>query len=194
MQSPRSARPGLVAVWALWTTGMVVQLAPLVLGSGPQFGSMTVLFWLIVVAASLCVVSAGALLALGWRRNAPELGVVAGFFLAGSILPLVHGITSPGVLYGENTATTVSVFLTMPLAAALALPSLFGRTPVGRFILQRWKRWVSGWLVIVVAVASALLIAPNWLPAPRPGSALSVAVALAMIAVTMAFAARHLRR
>ena len=119
--------------------------------------------------------------------------MVAGFFLAGSILPLVHGITSPGVLYGENTATTVSVFLTMPLAAALALPSLFGRTPVGRFILQRWKRWVSGWLVIVVAVASALLIAPNWLPAPRPGSALSVAVALAMIAVTMAFAARHLR-
>lgn len=172
---------------------MLVQLAPLVFGSGPQVGSMTVLFWLVVIAASLCVITSGALLVLGWRRDVPELGVVAGFFFVGSVLPLVHGITTPGVLYGDNAATMLSVFLTIPLASAVALPTLFGRAPLGRFILQRWKVWVTGWISVSLLLATFLLIAPNVLPAPSPSSPVSVGVALVMIAVTMAFAARHLR-
>ena len=193
MQRSPKRRPGLLLVTALWTGGMLVQLSPLIFGSGPQVGSMTVLFWLVVTAASLCFISSGALLALGWRRDVPELGVVAAFFFTGSLLPLVHGITTPGVLYGDNSATMLSIFATIPLASAVALPTLFGRTPTGRFVLQRWKIWVTGWLGIALLFAALLLTAPNLLPAPNPASPLSIAVALVMIAVTIAFAARHLR-
>lgn len=154
---------------------------------------MMVLFWLIVIAASLCVITSTALLTLGWRRNVPELGVVAGFFLSGSLLPLVHGITTPGVLYEENTATMLSVFLTIPIASYIALPTLFGRTAAGRFILMRWKLWVGAWVGASLVLSAVLLSAPNLLPAPVPGSPLSVAVALLMIVVTGAFSARHLR-
>lgn len=186
-------RPGLALVSALWIVGMLVQLAPLVLGSGPSIGSMTILFWLVVIAASMCVASSSALLTLGWRRDVPELGVVAGFFLAGSLLPLVHGITTPGMLYGENTATMLSVFITIPLASAVALPSLFGRTHIGRTILQKWKLWVGTWIGITLLIAGVLLAAPNLVPAPKPQSVLSIAIAIPMIVITMAFAARHLR-
>lgn len=193
MEGTSNRRPGLATVVVLWTAGMVVQVAPVALGSGPTIGSMTILFWLVVVAASLCVLTSTALLTLGWRRDVPELGVVAGFFLVGSLLPLVHGITTPGVVYDNNNATMLSVFVTIPLATAVALPSLFGRTRIGRAILLRWKLWVSTWIAVTVVLASVLLTAPNLLPAPEPRSLLSVAVALLMIAVTVAFAARHLR-
>lgn len=186
-------RPGLALVIGLWSTGMVVQLAPLVFGSGPSIGSMTALFWLVCVAASLCVITSGALLGLALRRSVPELGVVAGFFLVGSLLPLVHGITTPGVLYTDNNATMLSVFITIPMASLVALPSLFGRTTIGRRILGAWRPWVCGWILAALVLSVVLLVAPNALPAPAPRSALSVATALLMIVVTAAFAGRHLR-
>lgn len=186
-------RPGFLLVITTWTLGMLVQLAPLIFGSGPAVGSLRVLFWIVVGAASVCVVTSTAFLTLGWRRDVPEIGVVASFFLTGSILPLVHGITTPGVLYGDNSANTLSAFLAIPLASAVALPSLFGRTPVGRAILRVWKIWVSAWLSVSIALVAVLLTAPNLLPAPVPRSLLSVGTALVMIAVTIAFAARHLR-
>ncbi len=186
-------RPGLLLVISLWTIGMVVQSAPLVLGSGPAVGSIRVLLWLVVGAASLCTVTSSALLVVGVRRDVPEIGVVAGFFLVGSVLPLVHGITTPGVFYGENSATMLSVFLAIPFASAVALPSLFGRTQIGRAILQVWKVWVFAWLGLTLALSAVLLAAPNLLPAPTPGSVWSVGTALIMIGVTIAFAARHLR-
>jgi len=193
MERSPMRHPGLFVVSSLWAGGMLVQLAPLAFGSGPHVGSMAVLFWLVVIAASTCVMTSTALLALGWCRDVPELGVVAGCFLAGSLLPLVHGITTPGVLYGNNDATMLSVFLTIPVASAIALPTLFGRTRGGRYILAKWKAWVSTWLAFSVALSAALLLAPNLLPAPTPNSALSISVAFIMIAVTMALAARHLR-
>lgn len=186
-------RPGFVLVAALWTVAMAVQLAPLVVGSGPPIGSMTILFWLIVVAASLCVVSSSALLLLAVRRDVAELGVVAGFFLVGSILPLVHGITTPGILYGENTATMASVFATIPLASTVALPSLFGRSRAGRAILRRWTAWVGTWVAVASTLGVVMLAFPHAVPTPQPKSLVSVATALVMILVTAAFAARHVR-
>lgn len=193
MQRSALHRPGLLLVAALWTMGMLVQTAPLVLGPGPSLGSIEVLFWLVVIAASTCVISSTALLVLGWRRDVPELGVVAGFFIAGSVLPLVHGITTPGVLYGDNSATMLSVFLAIPVASAVALPTLFGRTRPGRYILRKWKAWVAAWVGFSLVLAAVLLSAPNFLPAPTPRSLVSVSTAFIMIGVTMTFAARHLR-
>lgn len=193
MTRQSTRRPGLLVVSVLWLFGMLVQLAPVVVGSGPEVGSMMVLFWLVVIAASACVVTSSALLVLGWRRDVPELGMVAAFFLAGSMLPLVHGITTPGVIYGDNTATMLSVFLAIPIASAIALPTLFGRTHAGRYLLSRWKGWVTSWVGLSLVLSAVLLIAPNLLPAPTPNSLLSVSVALVMIAITMALAARHLR-
>jgi len=132
-------RPGLLVVGGSWIMAMIVQTLPLVLGSGPKMGSMTLLFWLVVGAASSCVATSLMLLGLALRRDIPELGMVAGFFLVGSLLPLVHGITTPGVLYGDNTSTVAAVFLTVPLASIVPTPTLFGRTRLGRAILNGWR-------------------------------------------------------
>ncbi len=186
-------RPGLLMVAASWIVAMVVQMLPLVLGSGPTMGSMTALFWLIVVAASSCVISSLVLLRLAVRRDIPELGVVAGFFLVGSLLPLVHGITTPGMLYGDNTSTMAAVFFTVPLASMVPVPTLFGRTHLGRTILNHWRPWVAGWLAATIVLAIVLLARPNTVPVPAPKSVVSITTALAMIAVTGALAIRQLR-
>ena len=79
-----------------------------------QWVAPTLLFWLVVVAASLCAVAALSLMVVARRNDQPELGFVALFFLAASILPLAHGVTTPGVLYGQNSATAASVFWAFP--------------------------------------------------------------------------------
>ena len=186
-------RPGFLMVAGLWIMAMIVQTLPLALGSGPAIGSVTILFWLVVVAASSCVLTSLMLLGLALRRDLPELGLIAGFFLVGSLLPLVHGITTPGVLYGNNTATMAAVFLTVPLASVVPMPTLFGRTHVGRTILNGWRPWVAGWVFVTTVLAIVLLAAPNAVPFPAPKSILSVGTAFAMIAVTVVLAIRQLR-
>ena len=86
------------------------------------FGGPTLLFWVVVIAAGLCAVVAAALMWYSVRTDAPELSWVGLYFWAASVLPLVHGITTPGVLYGENAATMSSVQWSVPVALLLAWP------------------------------------------------------------------------
>ena len=44
-----------------------------------------------------------------FRTDTAELAWLGLFFLSVSLLPLVHGLTTPGVIYGPNEATMVSV-------------------------------------------------------------------------------------
>lgn len=192
-EPPRLRRPGLIAVVLLWLLGLGVQLTPLVVGAGDPIGSMTLLFWVVVIAASLCVVTSVALLGLARRRDSAELGVVGGFFFVGSVLPLVHGITVPGVVYGPNAATSLSVYLAIPMAVAVALPLLFGRTEPAPAILRQWTRWVGAWAVLATALAVFLLVAPNAIASPAPRSPLSVGTSILMIALTAMLAAQQLR-
>jgi len=79
-------------------------------------GTPLQLFVVVVAAASLCAVAAGALLWRAHRTDAAELGWVALFFLACSLLPFVLAITTPGVLSGAHSTTGPALTLAMPLA------------------------------------------------------------------------------
>ncbi|MEM9464364.1 MAG: HD-GYP domain-containing protein [Actinomycetota bacterium] len=145
----------------------------------------TFLFWLVVVAASLCVVTASLVGVLAHRLDQLELGVVAAFFFGGSVLPLVHGITTPGVLYGDNMATMTSVCLAIPAGAAAA-----------GFVAHGPGRWrvrllTSGSLVAWLGVL--LLVHPSARVFPDPGSAMGVAYALGAFALAIGFGWRHVR-
>lgn len=182
------------ARWAIgWATAVGVQLVlPSLPGAAEPIGSAHGLFWLVVVAASLCVVGAAAVIAVAWRGDVPELGIAGVFFLAVSVLPLVHGITVPGVLYGGNEATMTAVLWALPVASASALPLLLGRRS-GRWLLRRWRLWVAGCIVVQVGLAIGLLVQPSMLPFAAMGDPLAVVLALAGLGPCLVLSARHLR-
>lgn len=150
-----------------------------------RWSAPTFLFWLVVIAASLCVVATAVLAALAHRLDQLELGVVAAFFFAASVLPLVHGLTVPGVLYGDNMATMTSVCLAIPVGALAA-----GFVAHGT---GRWRLRLGSTMVLVAVLGATLLIAPDTRMFPDPGSGLGVAYALAAFSLTIGFAGRHVR-
>ena len=125
----------LVAVVAAVVITTEVLLAVLV--NDRQWVAPTVLFWLVVVAASLCVAPAASLTWVAARNGQPELGFVALFFFAVSVLPVVHGLTTPGVLYASNTATAASVFWAVPVGMLALAPSPFRASRVGLAVARR---------------------------------------------------------
>lgn len=129
------------------------------------------LFVLVVIATFLCAVGGLVVVAIGWTRQLAEVTLLGAALLTSSLLPLVHGLTTPGVLYGPNAATLVSAFVSVPFAIVVALPVVLGDRPVARVLARRWRVWTIASVVAVSAVTVALLVAPDVIPAPRPGSA-----------------------
>jgi HD-GYP domain-containing protein (c-di-GMP phosphodiesterase class II) len=159
-------------------------------------GSAVALFWLVLIAASLCVVAAGAVLVRSIRRRETELGYVGLFFMAVSLLPLVHGITTPGVLYGDNQATISSAQWSVPVALVLAGPLLgsSGR----RAISGSWwgrapaLRWMAIGLATLVLLSGGLLVNTGLLPVLGPGSWSAGALALVCVGGCVVLSHRHL--
>ena len=151
------------------------------------------LFTIVVIAASLCVVASLVVLDAAWKRDGAELGILAAFSMVASLLPLVHGLTTPGVLYGPNAATMSSVIVGLPLASIAVSPLVVPRAAVSRWISRRWKRWVGVNLIVLFVLSAGLLIRPSLLPAPRLGAASSIAVAALSLAACLALSIRHLR-
>ncbi|MEM9656567.1 MAG: HD-GYP domain-containing protein [Actinomycetota bacterium] len=171
----------ILTIGALLGVGVVGVMAL----DGRTWVAPTFLFWLVVIAASLCVVTAGAVGVLAHRIDQLELAVVAAFFFSGSMLPLVHGITTPGVLYGDNMATMTAVSLAIPAGAAAA--GFVAHGP------GRWRvRLVTSGLLIA-ALAGLLLIVPSIRIFPEPGSVLGVTFALASFGLAVGFGSRHVR-
>ncbi len=149
------------------------------------------LFVIVVVAASSCLVAAISLAVVAHRNDQAELGFVAAFFFAASMLPLVHGITVPSVLYGTNAATMTSVFLAVPLGLIGIGPSLIRRSSVGRRIGQRWRQWVLCHAAATTALAVALVAVPDIRLHPEPGSSLAWVFATGFFAGTVFAGQRH---
>lgn len=186
-------RPGLAAWAGGWAGAIALQLvAAVVPGADRSIGSAVLLFWIVVVGAGGCVIASSMLLARALCDDTAELGVVAAFAFAVSVLPLVHGLTTPGVLYGANAATMTSVLWALPLALVAALPLLLPRRWAPRWS-PYWRVWVAGNIVVEVAFAIALLVAPDLLPLVTLGEPVAVATATASLVGTCWLSARHLR-
>lgn len=183
----------MVAWAAAWATAVALQLvASTVPGAARTIGSPTLLFWIVVVAAGGCVIASIALLRRAWVDDTAELGIIAAFAFAVSLLPLVHGLTTPGVLYGPNAATMTSVLWALPLALIAAAPLLLPRRWAGRWS-TRWRAWVALNLTGQTALAASLLVEPDLLRPVAMGEPHAVAIACVSLIGTVALSARHLR-
>lgn len=189
-----SRRPWAVRWAAVWVLAVAWQVGSATLGGTRAFGANPhLLFWIVVIAASLCVVASLVVIAVAWRSDLAELGVLGAFGIAVSALPLVHGLTVPGVLYGANDATLSSVLWALPVASVVALPVVFSSSSWARTLLRQWKLWSVGCSAAAVAVALALLVNTSLLPAPRMGAVGSVVFGAVSLAACVVLSLRHLR-
>ena len=190
-------RRGAGAGWLLAghaLLGAVLALSPRLGGAAAEpVGTPLMVFWLVVVGAGLCAVAAGALVWVAWRRGLPEHGLLGALLWGVSVLPLVHGLTVPGVVVGPNGATSVSVLVALPTAALAALPLLARDTPWARTIAARWRRWVLLTTSVTSLLAVALLAFPQaWRPVD-PTSPGTLLLAVAGFTPMALLARRHLR-
>lgn len=181
--------------WALtWSVLVIGQVTASILpGEQPLWVSPLALFWLVVIAASACAVAATVVIVIGWRDDTAELGLLGSFTMAVSVLPLVHGITTPGVLYGPNDATMSSVFWALPLASLAVVPLMAPRSRWARAVTRRWRTLVVGHLILLGVLSAGLLVRPTLLPVWSMSSRSAISVAVASMAVCVALSYRQLR-
>lgn len=154
----------------------------------------TAIFWLVVIAASLCVATSLAVAALAVRLRQSELGIISAFFFSASVLPLVHGLTIPGVLYGNNTVTMTSVFLAIPVGLVAAwIVGLAARPGRPGRPVHHWPIALAATFVVSLGLGALLLVEPQINVHPEPGSVPGIAAALASFGATFWLASRHVR-
>lgn len=190
----RSVGPVPVVWLALVLPGAALMVAtvrgPL---SEPTWTSPTLAFWALLVITVLCAIGAVAVVALGWRRRLAEVAILGSMLLAVSVLPLVHGLTIPGVLFEENSATAVAALAAVPLAVVIALPLIFPEAGLSRALARRWRAWSVATMCASVAIAAFLFAAPNAVAAPHVGDPLTNLLVVVSLGGTLLLALRHLR-
>ena len=75
----------------------------------------------------------------GWRQRLPELAVLGATIIVVSVLPLVHGLTTPGVLYEANTVTGFAIAITVPAGLLAALAAI----GVAELVASASRAWES---------------------------------------------------
>lgn len=187
------ARVG-VATWVLFVAVSAAVMALSVRGPVARlvWQAPLPLFILVVTAASGCVVAALWLVIVGFRDDHAELGLLGGMLWVVSVLPLVHGLTVPGVLYGANSVVATSVFLASPIGLTVGLPLLAPGTALARWIAHRWRYWVMTWIVATAALAAAMLATPEAWPAPSEHPVVIIAVVAPSLLGAFVLSWRHL--
>lgn len=194
----RTDKPTARSFRGLWAASWLIPTALQIAFSvwpDPErtLGSAALSFWTIVVATSLCVVASAWTIRHSFVTGEADLGILGMFLMSVSVLPLVHGITTPELIYGDNTATTVSMFLAIPVGLASIAPFAFPHLFAMTWLRRHWRDWVLGWVGAIVVFAVVLLVAPDLLPAPQRRSPFAVAVAVSSFAGCVLYSRRHLR-
>ena len=187
-----SRRPWLRWWLASWVIFGGVELGALLL-TDRTCEAPHVLFWVVVVAATLCVFTSGAVIWRAWQSGLGEAALIGSFFMSASLLPLVHGLTTPGVLYGPNTATMATVFWAIPAGAVAVMPLAAPRSRWANRLMRRWRPWVVAHTTGLVVVATIALVWPNAIWVPAMGSRAAIVGVLLSLAACVALSYRHLR-
>jgi putative nucleotidyltransferase with HDIG domain len=151
------------------------------------------LFSLVIVSAVACIVGATVVIALADRRQLAELGLLGSALMAASVMPLVHGLVTPDVLYDDTEAFGTAVFLSLPIAIAAGAPLLTPHSKFGRWASRHWRDWSLLCLLGVFAIGAAVVSYPDAIVAPDPSSAVTVVVCAALTAGVLAMSLRQLR-
>ncbi len=155
--------------------------------------SPSLLFWFVVIAASLCLVAALATHYVASTENLAELGLMSGFTFTLSVLPLVHGLTTPGVIFGPNAATMSSVLWSGPIASVAVLPLAFPRSDISRYLLRHWRLFSRVHMALALAVSGGLMAWPSAVPAYPMRSLAAILVGCIAVFVCILLSIRHLR-
>lgn len=151
------------------------------------------LFAMVIASAVVCVIGATTVIALADRRELAELGLLGSALMAASVMPLVHGLVTPGVLYEDTEAFRTSVFLSLPVALAAGAPLLTPHSAFGRWASRRWRDWSLLCLLGVFAIGSVVVSWPDTIVTPSPSSPITIAVCAALTAGVLAISLRQLR-
>lgn len=182
-------------VWLIATAVLATVTALALFGpwSNATWERPQLLFALVTAAAATTVIAATCVIALADRWDMAEIGLLGTVLLSASVMPMVHGLVTPGVLFDETAAFRTSSFLTIPIAVAVGSPLLASGTRFGRRMLQRWRDWTLLALTAVFVVASAILFVPDGVSTPGVRHPVTIAVTLAAAAAVVALALRQLR-
>ncbi len=177
-------RQRLVPVLALIIAGAVVPGALLhFLGGHRVHFTGTFHFEAVGISAFAATIAAIALTFVGVRRRDPRTVIVGTAFSAMAALLCVHGLSTPGVLVGENGLVAFTGGATLPVGGAVlalgAVPSLQQPRGIRTLLL------LQGALVVAILGTSALGTAfPQLVPAvPEAGS--GPAMVLLMIGLAL---------
>jgi HD-GYP domain-containing protein (c-di-GMP phosphodiesterase class II) len=151
------------------------------------------LFGLVAIAALVCIVGATIVIALADHREMAEIGLLGSALMAASVLPLVHALVTPDVLYDHTEAFRSAAFLSLPVAVAVSSPLLVPRSSFGRWAARRWRDWTLVSLVGVFTLASVLVFFPDAIVTPSSGSASTIIIAVGMAVALGLMSRRQLR-
>ena len=184
-----------LSVWLLSTFGLgAVTLFAL---AGPArrvtWTSPIGLFVIITIAASSCIVASLWVLGVGHRHDLAEVGILATGLTVVSMLPLVHGLTAPGVLYGPNQAVRTSAFLALPVALVAWAPLALRHTGTGRFVARHWRAWSAAFVGLSTFTAAFLLMSPQIVVAPSGTGPAVVTMVVAETALALWLSWQQLR-
>ncbi|MEO8697295.1 MAG: HD-GYP domain-containing protein [Acidimicrobiales bacterium] len=190
----RERHPGTV-IWA--TVAFVGAATVIVTSVGPVARTVWVsaiaLFWIVTIAAGLCVLAALWVLRVAHRDDRAEIGILGSSLLVVSVLPLVHGLTAPGVVYGANSAVVASVYLSLPIACITAFPLLADGSAAARFVGRHWRWWSGISATVTTTIAAALLIWPTAVSVPGRGHPLTLLLWIGSLSCMFALSLRQLR-
>lgn len=107
--------------------------------------------FVMAIGSSIAALSSIALMVAGVRRRETRAVVAGGAFAAMTLILLIHGLATPGVIIGPNGVVAVAGGLALPIGGAIltvaALPALRG---------PRHLRAVAAGLVVLLAAIAML--------------------------------------
>lgn len=179
-----------ITVTTLWTVTLATMFGPL---AERQWENPQLLFSLTTVAAAACVIAATILIAIADRREMAEIGLLGTMLMAASVMPMVHGLVTPGVLFDETAAFATSSFLSLPIAVAVGAPLLMSHSAFGRWAARRWRDWTLLSVLGVFVIACSVVFFPDAVQTPAPTSVATIVVSIALLVALGSISARQLR-
>ena len=150
-------------------------------------------FSAVALGATVAALSAIALTVAGARRSDARAVLVGGAFSVMAALLVLHGLTTPGVIVGQNGVVAFAGGATLPVGGAILALSVL---PVLRRpeAVRPLLALIAGSIVLIAALGGAAVLDPQLVPnVPEPGSPLAWSALVAGLVFFGALAYRAFR-
>jgi putative nucleotidyltransferase with HDIG domain len=147
--------------------------------------------FIMAIGSCIAALSSIALMLAGFRRRETRAVVAGGAFAAMTLILMIHGLATPGVILGPNGVVAVAGGLALPAGGAIltlaALPALRGPRH-----LRTVARGISALLVLIVALGVVAFVCASDIPSvpdyesPEAIALLAIGVALFLVVASRA--------